>query len=107
MAILHCILMASTRCRYLGSMGAKAALFGGVLITFLTLSRRSKERAERRAMELFTERELSRPAPAPRPTLPNGTSAPVTGEAAPVQPWQEPRWQVGAVIDLCGTCVVS
>ncbi len=82
-------------------MGAKVALFGGVLIAFLTLSRRSKERADKRAMELFTERELSRPAPAPVPVPHNGAGAPEDGKAAPAQEWRERRWQVWDVALLC------
>ena len=100
--ILQCVLRAALLGRYLGSMGAKVALFGGVLIAFLALSRRSKERAERRAMELFTERELSRPAPAPSPALQNGAGAPETGEATPVQPWRERTWQVGTFL-ICAS----
>ena len=83
-------------------MGAKVALFSGVLIAFLTLSRRSKEQADRRAMELFTERELSRPASEPTSVPQNGADAPGNGEAAPAQPWRERRWQVGDGSDSCG-----
>ncbi len=46
-------------------MGLKLALLGGVLFAFLTLSRRSKEAADRRAVELFAERELGRPGSRP------------------------------------------
>lgn len=83
-------------------MGAKVALFGGVLVTFLTLSRRSKEQADKRAMELFTKRELSRPASEPTSVPQNGAAAAGNGEAAPAQPWRERRWQVEDVSEYSG-----
>ena len=83
-------------------MGAKVALFGGVLMAFLALSRRSKEQADARARDLFTERELARPVPGQGPGLApqNGVNAPETGEADPAQGWQERRWQVRGVPGL-------
>ena len=48
-------------------MGLKLVMFGSLLWAFLALSQRSKERAGKRAAELFTAEELSRSDPPQRP----------------------------------------
>lgn len=46
------------------------------MFAFLTLSKRSKEAADRRATELFTERELGRAGSGPGPVPRNDGSGP-------------------------------
>lgn len=77
-------------CRYLGSIGLKVALFGGVLVAFLVLSRRSKEKADKRASELFMQEELSRTGAGPGPV-----SGAESGGPDESVPRRERRWQVG------------
>ncbi len=72
-------------------MGAKLALFGGVLWAFLALSKRSKENADRQALEIFTKQELSRPAPGSDPS-------PEPGASAADESRRERRWQAGHLL---------
>lgn len=69
-------------------MGLKLALFGGVLFAFLTLSKRSKEAADRRATELFTERELGRPGSGPGQAPRNDASGPERVDPDMLRSWR-------------------